>query len=251
MPKGIPRAGGVIPKSHFEVFLYGENIQEKISKLLSLAGNNPSEEEAKNALLAARRLMAKHRLSEAECTDSDTKNRQVISEGIGITFSARMNQWRNAILYYVCPAFRCQGFIRHTKGSQTREMAIMGVGDDFHLCKQAIIYACDCVDANIKKIRRAFKGFPTAVVRQLEYNYGLGFAQGLGAAFKAQSEQHEQEWGLVMVTPKEVTDARSALGKSRPLRAANSEACYMDLRGIGYQDGYKHGSQRRIAEGGE
>ena len=41
------------------------NIQDKIAKLLALA-ESPNENEAKLALLKARKLMAKHKLSEKD-----------------------------------------------------------------------------------------------------------------------------------------------------------------------------------------
>ena len=42
------------------------DVKDKIAKLLALAGNNPSQEEAKAALLRARELMAEHKLRPEE-----------------------------------------------------------------------------------------------------------------------------------------------------------------------------------------
>lgn len=43
-----------------------EKIADKIQKLLALAGNNPSEEEAKAALLKAQKMMAEYNMSQAD-----------------------------------------------------------------------------------------------------------------------------------------------------------------------------------------
>ena len=47
-------------------------IKEKVRKLLELAGSS-NENEARAALLKARRLMAEHKLSEAECLKAAPK----------------------------------------------------------------------------------------------------------------------------------------------------------------------------------
>lgn len=64
-------------------------INEKIAHLLALASNNPSEAEAKAALLKARELMAKHKLRPEDCKQSE--NVRVIRELVGVECTAMTN----------------------------------------------------------------------------------------------------------------------------------------------------------------
>lgn len=63
--------------------------KDKIRKLLALA-KSPEPEEAKFALLKARKLMAEHKLSER---DLEERNTTVIKRAIRETFSKKANSW--------------------------------------------------------------------------------------------------------------------------------------------------------------
>lgn len=63
--------------------------KDKIRKLLALA-KSPEPEEAKFALLKARKLMAEHKLSER---DLEERNTTVIKRAISETFSKKANSW--------------------------------------------------------------------------------------------------------------------------------------------------------------
>lgn len=63
--------------------------KDKIRKLLALA-KSPEPEEAKLALLKARKLMAEHKLTER---DLEERNTTVIKRAIGETFSKKANSW--------------------------------------------------------------------------------------------------------------------------------------------------------------
>ena len=63
--------------------------KDKIRKLLALA-KSPEPEEAKLALLKARKLMAEHKLTERDLDEHDTT---VIRQEIDETFSKKANSW--------------------------------------------------------------------------------------------------------------------------------------------------------------
>ena len=65
-------------------------ITEKIAKLLALA-ESPYEEEAKAALLQARRLMAEHKLMPEDIEPQE--NKKVIQECVGITCTKLSSPW--------------------------------------------------------------------------------------------------------------------------------------------------------------
>ncbi len=83
--------------------------KDKIRKLLALA-KSPEPEEAKLALLKARKLMAEHKLSER---DLEERNTTVIKRAIGEKFSKKANSWMDPLSIvigenYCCSAFRCK-----------------------------------------------------------------------------------------------------------------------------------------------
>ena len=61
-------------------------ITEKIAKLLALA-ESPYEEEAKAALLQARRLMAEHKLMPEDIEPQE--NKKMVQECVGVTWGFR------------------------------------------------------------------------------------------------------------------------------------------------------------------
>lgn len=65
-------------------------ITEKIAKLLALA-ESPYEEEAKAALLQARRLMAEHKLMPEDIEPQ--ANKKVIQECVGVTCTKLSSPW--------------------------------------------------------------------------------------------------------------------------------------------------------------
>lgn len=67
--------------------------KDKIRKLLALA-KSPEPEEAKLALLKARKLMAEHKLTERDLDEHDTT---VIQREIDETFSKKANSWMSPL----------------------------------------------------------------------------------------------------------------------------------------------------------
>ena len=66
------------------------DIKDKIAKLLALA-ESPNEAEAKAALLKARELMAKNKLTPEECKEQ--KNQKLVKDFTDIQCTAMTNPW--------------------------------------------------------------------------------------------------------------------------------------------------------------
>ncbi len=89
--------------------------KDKIRKLLALA-KSPEPEEAKLALLKARKLMAEHKLTERDLKEHDTT---VIQQEIDETFSKKANSWMAPLSTvigenYCCAAYRCKRGVKTT-----------------------------------------------------------------------------------------------------------------------------------------
>lgn len=84
-----------------------EKVIDKIRKCLTLAGNNPSQEEAASAMLMAQRLMAKHGMTIADIDTEfvETEEIKIVKEEVG-TGSA----WKVRLALIIAENFRCKTF---------------------------------------------------------------------------------------------------------------------------------------------
>ena len=179
--------------------------KERIRKLLALS-KSPEENEARAALLKARALMAKHKLSEAELgIDKEQAVQEVVTEA---TFSTRRCPWINDLSIIIGENYCCQAFRRHTKGKKTYKVGFVGLEDDIEVCVPLFEYALDCILSKNARTKKRMAGYPAEIINSLCDGYGYGFVAGLDEAF-AQQKAENEEWGLVLVMPKEVTDATS------------------------------------------
>lgn len=80
-------------------------ITEKIAKLLALA-ESPYEEEAKAALLQARRLMAEHKLMPEDIEPQE--NKKVIQECVGVTCTKLSSPWTVYLSTLIAAHYCCR-----------------------------------------------------------------------------------------------------------------------------------------------
>ena len=173
-----------------------EKILEKIKKLLALAGNNPSEEEAKAASLKAQKLMNEYNLTLADC-DNDKK--------LEITDSkfncGGDNKWKFELSMVIADNFRCKVYWLGKKiavfyGYKTDcEIAKEVFGFLFNICKKRITQVAD----------KAYN--ETGSSRGVRYSYTKGFVAGIKEVLDAQCT------ALMIVTPKEVTESYEVMAK--------------------------------------
>lgn len=185
------------------------DIKDKIKKLLSLA-TSPNENEARDAMLKARALMAKNKLSEADFVDKDPELVHLECKDATWTTDSG-NIWMTNICKLLCDNYCCASSWRTPKGSRTHTLVITGFRDDAEICKSVVEYAIGFVLGQIRILQR--KNL-TKDGRTIAASYAQGFAMGLEFALE---EQNEQEWGLVLVKPDEVNEYERGLG-SRNVR---------------------------------
>ena len=90
-------------------------ITEKIAKLLALA-ESPYEEEAKAALLQARRLMAEHKLMPEDIEPQE--NKKVIQECVGITCTKLSSPWTVYLSTLIAAHYCCRPYRSSVHGSK-------------------------------------------------------------------------------------------------------------------------------------
>lgn len=171
-------------------------IIETIKKLYALAGNNPSENEAKAAALKAQRLMAKYHieLSEVSVKEKEDISEKNVEVGTG-------NKWKYSLANIIADNFRCRTF---TYGSET--IVFYGYDTDTevasmtfkHLFKAGGRGATNYYQNKRNQAQRNgcyFNG------RGLKNNFLIGFLEGIKA------EMEKQSVALMVVTPKEVNES--------------------------------------------
>lgn len=162
-----------------------QDIRDKIAKLLALA-DSPSEAEARAALLKARELMAKHKLRPEEIKKAE--NVKVIKETIGVSCTGMTDPWMPNLTAVIAGHYCCCSFRQTIKGKKTKHIGLVGLEDDFAICKSVVLYAIDCIQATKKEIAAENKGLPQTYIRKMCNAYGWGFIYGLQQAFKDQDQ---------------------------------------------------------------
>ena len=223
-----------------------ENVREKIAKLLAL-GESPNENEARAALLKARELMAEHKLRPEELKKpADAK---VITRSLGIFCTKLTDQWAVQLNVLIARHYCCCSYRRRTKSAKKVELGLIGLEEDWEICARIVRYAYECVKSRCKEISAKAKreGISGSEIRQACNAYGWGFCSGLSSAYDAQEKEH-QEWGLVMVVPKQVTEVVQSMGTPTRFSNATIRSRHDAYMHMGYEDGQKFDPGARISD---
>lgn len=206
------------------------DIREKIKKLLALA-ESPNENEARDALLKARELMAKNKLSEQDLGVEEVGLNHIICEDVKWTTDSG-NVWVTDLCKVIAENYACTTAWNHYKGKRTYTLKVTGIGEDAEICAEAIKYAYKYTMNAIKVLQRKRReSDPKAVAN----SYAKGFILGLELMFEEQKDDHP-EWALMVVTPQEVQDYTQTLSE----RNVRSKKTDFDL--LAYMRGQNDGS---------
>ena len=182
------------------------DVKDKIKKLLAL-GTSPNENEAKAALLKARELMAKYKMSDADF--EDVKKAELKHMECDVKWTTDSGEiWLAELCKVIADNYCCVAAWMTTKGTRTHALRISGMTGDVEICKAAVEYAVGFVRGNIKAIQRKYYQQDPKTIAS---SYAKGFIIGLDIAFDQQKEEHP-EWALVVVKPEEVSNYEDKLG---------------------------------------
>lgn len=208
--------------------------KDKIRKLLALA-KSPEPEEAKLALLKARKLMAEHKLTER---DLEERNTTVIKRAIGETFSKKANSWMDPLSIII------------SAKTTVWHVGFIGLEGDFEICVKIFRYAVRCVKSEQKKLRKQHRDYYTPQeIAKICDSYGYGFARGVYEAFTRQNEEN-QEYGLVLKVPKEVKDELEKIGPPKEFKKTPQPKTVGELDAVwrGVEDGRKFDPSNKLKE---
>lgn len=196
-----------------------ENNNEKIEKminrvknLIDLSKKNNSDEEAQSAFLAAQKLMIKYHIS-AESIQSKDEDDEKVSDN-DVTALKKLFWWEKILGTIVAKNFRvkCYTHSVHINGRCKSKVVFMGLDDDLKVAKSIYVLAYEAIKHYAKKYINSWykendKARNRRMTEYLKTSYTQGFLSGLKAKFKEQFDELQQEYGLMVMTPKKVEKA--------------------------------------------
>ena len=165
-------------------------IADKIQKLLSLAGNNPSEAEAQAALLKAQKLIAQYNIDMAKFSGEEK-----IEYTLEIS-KVKANPRDNQLNIILANSFACKAIIHSGK------LSFFGRKDNAQAAKSAMEFIHKTLEAGIRRVCKEHGMSSSQRGAAAIYNaYSLGFIHGLKEAMDAQTK------ALAIVVTQDVKDA--------------------------------------------
>lgn len=211
-----------------------EKLVEKIKKMMALAENNPSEEEALAAALQAHKLMAKYNIHEDEVSLEEIKD-EIVSIYTQQKHGCHLKAWRKQLGYVVAKAFRCKSYVHG------QDVVFRGYKDDAQLALEVYLMLYTVGNKLGRKIRHEeLKKSGTA--KGLYNSFTTGFLFGVQDAF------NEQCTALMIVTPKEVEEDWTSFSSGFKTSRSNLSVSDKSMYNKGYQEG-KQAVKSRAIEG--
>jgi len=226
-----------------------DNVIEKIRKLLALAGSN-NDHEARAALLKARELMARHKLTEKDVSaERKAELRKVVCDGY--TYSGKKNWWFARLSRVIAENHCCHACGTKYGKSATATITFAGLDDDPDIAAELFRYAVQHIQYKEKDYRlyinrrTPYQAERNARTYSWIMNYANGFSDGLAAQYAEQFKQNENEcMALALVRPVEVEQFAQSLNTWKPaVRRAYSDETAQQL---GYMAGYKFNPTKQI-----
>lgn len=211
-------------------------IREKIQKLLALA-DSPNENEARAAMLKAKELMAKHKMSEDDFKKEDEQLVHLLCEDVTWTTDSG-KIWMVELCTLIATNYMCTASWQTMKGTRTHTLVITGFSDEAKVCMDVTGYALGFVE---NATRRLTRGMKADRAKATQMSYAKGFTLGLEMAFDMQKQEHP-EWGLVVVKSKELEEYEQTLGSRdvKTKKQAFDPLAYMK----GQKDGQEFNAKR-------
>lgn len=204
-----------------------EQLMNKVSKLLALAGNNPSQEEANSAYLKAQKLIAEYNLNMDEF---DAEKEEIV---MILATHPNNNGYRTHLASIIAQNFRCRVIMHGTT------VGFIGYKMDAEVCTQVFNHAYAVSRrGGQKREREARKNGYSA--HGVFNSYVRGFIEGIREVLD------EQCRALMIVVPDEVSEEvkRRAHGTFRG--GMRQSSFYGSDYDAGKQDGRAHMRSRQI-----
>lgn len=204
-----------------------ESLMKKVEKLLSLAGNNPNEAEAKAAMAKAQKLIAEYNIDENLI--GKEKDEIVVLKAE----HPNNNGYRARLAAVLAPNFRCRVVMVGT------DVHFIGHKVDAEVCVKVFNYAYKISRRQGSRIERDVRKNGEST-RGVFNSYCIGFCDGIKKVLDEQCK------ALMIVVPEDVNNKLNSISEGEyrggiRLRGANTSA-YLN----GIEDGKAHMRSRQL-----
>jgi len=224
-----------------------ESIIKKIKGLLAIADDSKNDEESQSAFVLAQKLMMKHDIQQSEVDTSD--DRQEITEGQATTYK-KLFWWERRLARIISENFKVRYYynnkILYGESHTKRSITFFGFKSDVLLSKEMYILAYDAIKKYCERYveeyytNNYYEERSKAKTTEIKNSYMSGFLYGLEEKFNQQVEQMKQEYGLMVITPHEVSKAYEEMGISSTMKPAKMPTI-TEIQA--YQKGYTEGEK--------
>ena len=211
-----------------------QKMVEKVKKMMELANNNPSEEEALAAALHAHKLMAKYNIHKDEVELEEVKE-DIVSVFSEQKHNSSLHKWRKQLGAVVAKAFRCKCYIHG------QDVVFRGYKNDAELALDVYLMLYTTGDKlGSKEYHKQIQ--ETGTGRGAYNSFVLGFLHGVKSALD------EQCTALMVITPQEVEEDWKDFSANMRTSKSNIRLTDSELFNKGFAEG-KQAVKSRAIEG--
>ncbi|WKT76969.1 DUF2786 domain-containing protein [Lysinibacillus fusiformis] len=193
-------------------------IIRKIKGLLATAEDNANEDEAQTAFVLAQKMMMKYNI---ETSDIEDKEGVKIVKGQA-TAHKTLYWYEKRLASIVSDNFRVKFYYNNKYNNSKkvkRTIMFFGLDHDVKIAKEIYVLANDAMDHYLKCFIDEFYLINNFIreksyTMQLKASYLSGFLDGLQQKLDSQRTTLQEEYGLILLTPKVVEDSYNELSKS-------------------------------------
>lgn len=210
-----------------------EEAIDKIRKCLALS-DSPNENEARTALLMARKLMASYKIEENEL--NVVRNDEPEVRLSSVTYTTIRDNWMPNLMRMFSKRFCCECFSNREYGQKTRTASFVGLPSDVDVCVRAFEYTVAVIRSNCGGVRAK---------NDYRDSYARGFIRGLENAYKAQDAEleamlcNERSLTTVMSIPESVKKYSQEHFVTKPWKKRSYDT-NIHAYTSGYYDGKNH-----------
>lgn len=190
-----------------------DRIIRRVKSLLKLAEDNSNMEESQSAFMQAQQMMLKHGVDIDELEVED-KTKDILTKSA--TEYKRLWWWERTLGNIMATNFRCSWYYSSKRFPNTvqmkRKIVFVGFESDVELATEMYLLAKSALQFYTKRFMKDLISNDTLKQpKKAKDDYIRGFIDGLEAKFEEQIK--EQQWGLVVVVPKEVISKTKEITK--------------------------------------
>ena len=231
-----------------------EKIKNRIRKLLNMADDTSSPNEAAIAAERARKLMEQYQIDHVDVVMEELDDPdQLIYCETGKSYR-KVPGWMQSLAVSVARASECQ--VKLTFSGQTKKGKLMyrirfeGYKPDVELCEWLFNYLCQQIDQQTKAERKLNKRFPADAYVQSPRRYLRSFRDGMSAGVRSKlSEFYKQNDERVSDTARALVSAKSNAIAGKFGRATYTSGKYRSRDRSGYGAGQTASKNVNVSKG--